>query len=138
MCVCVCADKANVLILPSCVCVHVFATLCVLMTGSSSHLPHSGLKVCSFRVGTCEVRYSISTDVEGTEDAIYVVMDTSQQSIRTLQRGSMNCDTTTPIWPIFVGIILAIIVVGVLALLLWRCCTYIGVSLNFKVHRMGG
>jgi hypothetical protein len=86
-------------------------------------------KVCSFREGSCEVRYTIGTDLRGDEDMFHVVMDEGQSSVSMLRQGDSNCIPRQEIWPIFVGIILGIIVVGLLAVILWRCCTYIGVSL---------
>ena len=101
----------------------------------------SDFKVCSFREGSCEVRYTIGVDLTGDEDMFHVVMDEGQSSVSTLRRGNSNCIPRQEIWPIFVGIILGIIVVGLLAVILWRCCTYIGVSLarllrkqNLKWH----
>ena len=88
----------------------------------------SELKVCSFRDGSCEVRYTIGTDVRGNEDTIHVLMDETQPSVVMLRGGSSDCNPPQQIWPIFVGIILAIIVVGLLAVVLWRCCTYLAVS----------
>lgn len=90
----------------------------------------SDFKVCSFHEGSCEVRYTIGTDLRGDEDTFHVVMDDGQSSVSTLRQGNSDCIPRQEIWPIFVGIILGIIVVGLLAVILWRCCTYIGVSLH--------
>ena len=92
----------------------------------------SGFKVCSFREGSCEVHYTVSTDLSGDEDTFHIVMDEGQSSVSILRQGNSNCIPRQEIWPIFVGIILGIIVVGLLAVILWRCCTYIGVSLARK------
>ena len=64
----------------------------------------------------------------------HIVMDESQPSVAMLRRGNSNCVPRQEIWPIFVGIILGIIVVGLLAVILWRCCTYIGVRQIRKMN----
>lgn len=85
-------------------------------------------KICSFREESCEVRYTIGTNVQGSEDIIHIVMDETQPSVVMLRSGSSDCNPQEQIWPIFVGIILGIVVVGLIAVILWRCCTYLGVS----------
>ena len=85
------------------------------------------MKVCSLREDSCEVRYLLSTNIVGDEDFIQVYLDRTQRSLVTLGEGSTDCNPSTPIWPIFVGIILGTIVVGVLVIVLWRCFTYLGV-----------
>ncbi len=86
------------------------------------------MKICSLREGSCEVRYYLSTDVQGDEEAIQIFMDPTQSSLVTLGEGSSSCNPPTPIWPIFVGIILGTIFIGILVIILWRCFTYLGVS----------
>lgn len=88
----------------------------------------AGMKVCSLREGSCEVRYFLGTDIQGDEDMIQIFLEPSQGSLNTLGEGSSSCNPSTPIWPIFVGIILGTIFVGVLVIILWRCFTYLGVS----------
>ena len=85
--------------------------------------------MCSLREGSCEVRYFLSTNIRGSEEHIQVFMDSSQGSLGTLREGSNDCSSSTPVWPIIVGTIVGIIIVGLLVLVLWRCCTYLGVSL---------
>lgn len=91
---------------------------------------YAGMKICSLRSGSCEVRYFLDRRLLGDESDIMVMLDDTQPSLVTLREGSTNCNPGTPIWPIFVGIILGTILVGVIVLVLWRCCTYVGVSDN--------
>ena len=56
----------------------------------------------------------------------------SQSSLGVLQGGSADCNPAPLIWPIFVGIFLGIVVIGILAVLLWRCCTYLGEYLEYQ------
>ena len=86
------------------------------------------MKVCSVREGSCEVLYYLSTSIHGNEPHIPIFMDLTQSSLETLGMGSTSCNPPVVIWPIFVGIILGTIFVGILVLVLWRCCTYLGVS----------
>ena len=88
----------------------------------------AGMKICSLREGSCEVLYYLGTDIEGNEESIQIFMDPAQPSLVTLGEGSSSCNPSTPIWPIFVGIILGTIFVGILVIILWRCFTYLGVS----------
>ncbi|XP_064385860.1 integrin beta-1-like isoform X2 [Halichondria panicea] len=92
----------------------------------------SDLKVCSVREGSCEVRYRISEAIEGDESDIFVVLDMGQSALSVLLGGSADCNPAPLIWPIFVGIILGIVVVGILAVVLWRCCTYLGEYLEYR------
>ena len=91
---------------------------------------HSGMKLCSLREGSCEVRYYLGSNVRGDENMIQIFLDSTQDSLVTLGEGSNQCNPPTPIWPIFVGIILGTIVVGILVIVLWRCGTYLGVSID--------
>lgn len=90
------------------------------------------LKVCSVREGSCEVRYRISDSIEGDENNIMVLLDMSQSALSVLRGGSADCVPAPLIWPIIVGIILGIVVVGIVALLLWRCCSYLGEYLEYR------
>ncbi len=95
-------------------------------------MPYTDLKVCSVREGSCEVRYRISEAIEGDESDIFVVLDMGQPALSVLLGGSADCNPAPLIWPIFVGIILGIVVVGILAVVLWRCCTYLGEYLEYR------
>ncbi len=55
-----------------------------------------------------------------------------QSALSVLLGGSADCNPAPLIWPIFVGIILGIVVVGILAVVLWRCCTYLGEYLEYR------
>ena len=98
----------------------------------SLHLLSTELKVCSIREGSCEVRYRISKAIEGDEDNVYIALDMSQSSLGVLRGGSSECNPAPLIWPIFVGIFLGIVVIGILAVFLWRCCTYLGEYLEYQ------
>ncbi len=91
------------------------------------------MKICSLREGSCEVRYFLGVDVQGNEETIQIFRDPSQSSLVTLGEGSNRCNPPTQIWPIFVGIILGTIFVGILVIILWRCFTYLGVSSASRV-----
>ncbi len=90
------------------------------------------LKVCSVRDGSCEVRYRISQTIEGDENDIMVLLDMTQSAVSVLRGGSTECVPAPLIWPIIVGIILSIVVVGIVAVLLWRCCSYLGEYLEYQ------
>jgi len=70
--------------------------------------------------------------VKGDENGIYALLDMGQSSLGILLTGSADCNPAPLIWPIFVGIILGIVLVGILAILLWRCCTYLGEYLEYR------
>ena len=88
----------------------------------------AGMKICSLRQESCEVRYFLNTKIQGNESNIKVFLDYNQPSLVTLREGSSNCNRGIELWPIFLGIILGTIVVGMLVFMVWRCCTYFGVS----------
>lgn len=90
------------------------------------------MKVCSLREGSCEVRYFLGSNVQGNEDGIQIFLDSAQRSLDTLGEGSSSCNPSIIIWPIFVGIILGTIFVGILVIVLWRCFTYLGEYLEYQ------
>eukprot|EP00731_Ephydatia_muelleri_P018141 Em0011g181a len=80
---------------------------------------------------SCEVIYELDRYVTGLEGNVYVVLDTTQKNYATL-RGNGDCNPSQVIWPIPVGIVLGIIVVGVIALILWKACSQLGEFLEYK------
>ena len=86
------------------------------------------MKVCSIREGSCEVRYLLNRRIRGDESSITTFVDNSQSSIEVLARGSTQCQSSVVIWAIFVGIIVGTIILGIVIIVIWRLCTYLGVN----------
>ena len=86
---------------------------------------------CSITSQSCEVIYELDRYATGLEANIYVVLDTTQKNYATLH-GNGDCNPSQVIWPIPVGIVLGIIVVGIIALILWKACSKLGEFLEYK------
>lgn len=93
---------------------------------------NTDLRNCSLVESGCEVRYRINPLVQGTEDGLFVFIDTSQTGYVTVTTNPSDCSSDQPIWPIPVGIILGIIIVGIILIALWRGLTYLGEYLEYQ------
>lgn len=89
-------------------------------------------KSCSLNENGCEVRYSVSRLLTGNEPEVYVVINLNQSTIATLRNDPNQCSSQVLVWPIVVGIILGIVLVGIIVVIVWRCLTYLGEYLEYK------
>lgn len=80
------------------------------------------LRSCVASLDTCRVTYQIDSLKFGTEYGLFIHIDMNSSSYNNIKEDS--CSSSTPVWPWIVGIVVGIILVGVLALVMWKCIIY--------------
>ena len=90
------------------------------------HLDTLCVKLCDGE-GLCEVHYYLGSDIRGDENKIQIFLHGLHPGFPHHLGGGVKPvqSPSTPICPIFVGI-----VVNILVIVLWRCGTYLGVSID--------
>jgi hypothetical protein len=90
----------------------------------SQEYPSKDLRRCQVEYQTCQLPFYLDSLLLGSETdmVIRVFVDTSSATYARIQ--SNDCGETEEVWPIVVGIVLGIIVLGLLALIIWRAAVY--------------
>jgi hypothetical protein len=92
----------------------------------------TNFKTCSVIEAGCEVRFHVDRLVTGDEDQIVVYFDRNQSNARTLRDNPDECSPQLLIWPIPVGIILGVLLIGLITIIVWRGLTYVGEYLEYR------
>nr|WEL12717.1 integrin beta 1A [Halisarca dujardinii] len=91
---------------------------------SNQEYPTKLLRRCQVDYETCQLRFYLDSLIQGTEADTIVAVYVDTTSSAYLNIRSDACGVQEEVWPIVVGIVLGIIVLGLLALIIWRAAVY--------------
>lgn len=89
-------------------------------------------KNCSLALDGCEVLFQMDDLVLGTEDVVYAVLSPDQSDYDKLRNDPGSCGAGLLIWPIPVGIVLGIILVGIVAIVVWKLLSLANEYLEYR------